>query len=60
MTCSMIRNTRSSERGEDAARNSASICAMTGNAREDGRLGAEKRKRLVEAVVAAISLNSSS
>ena len=43
------------------SRHSASICAMTGSAFGDGgRLGAEKRKRLVDAAAAAISPNSSS
>ena len=49
MTRSMIRNASSSERSEDGAQDSASICATIGSAfGEGGRLGAEKRNRLVE------------
>ena len=61
MTRSMIRNANSSERSDDGAQDSASICEMNGSAFGDGeRLGAEKRNRLVEVAAAATSLNSSS
>jgi hypothetical protein len=57
----MIRNASSSERSQELVEDRASMSAMTGRVFSDGgRLGAEKRKRLVEATAAAISLNCSS